>query len=46
MLAPDLIPKLLPLFRGRGERGMRRYLETLQARGIAMPTPSGWRRVQ
>ena len=46
MLAPDLIPKLLPLFRGRGDRGMRRYLETLQARGIAMPTPSGWRRVQ
>ena len=46
MLAPDLIPKLLPLFRGRGDRGMRRYLENLQARGIAMPTPSGWRRVQ
>lgn len=46
MLAPDLIPRLLPLFRGRGERGMRRYLENLQARGIAMPTPSGWRRVQ
>ena len=46
MLAPDLIPKLLPLFRGRGERGMRRYLEQLQARGIAMHTPSGWRRMQ
>lgn len=45
MLAPDLIPRLLPLFRGRGDRGMLRYLENLQTRGIARRTAIGWERV-
>lgn len=46
MLAPDLIPRLLPLFRGRGDRGMLRYLENLQTRGIARRTAIGWERVR
>ncbi len=46
MLAPDLIPRLLPLFRGRGDRGMLRYLEDLQSRGIAQRTRTGWQRIR
>jgi NAD(P)-dependent dehydrogenase (short-subunit alcohol dehydrogenase family) len=34
MLAPNLLPKVFPLFRKRGERGMARYLEELQRRGL------------
>ena len=37
MLAPSLIPKALPLFRGRGERGMQKYLQDLERRGL-LPT--------
>lgn len=29
MVVPGVVPRLLPLFRGRGERGMKRYLEQL-----------------
>ncbi|MFJ5733151.1 SDR family NAD(P)-dependent oxidoreductase [Streptomyces paradoxus] len=35
MLAPNLLPRLFPLFRKRGERGMARYLEDLRRRGLA-----------
>jgi NAD(P)-dependent dehydrogenase (short-subunit alcohol dehydrogenase family) len=34
MLWPSLIPKALPLFRGRGERGMAKYLADLERRGL------------
>lgn len=34
MLVPSLIPKALPFFRGRGERGMEKYLKDLEARGL------------
>ena len=34
MLWPSLIPKLLPLFRGRGDRGMAKYLADLERRGL------------
>jgi NAD(P)-dependent dehydrogenase (short-subunit alcohol dehydrogenase family) len=42
MLAPNLLPKLLPLFRRRGERGMARYLEDLRRRGLARRVGGRW----
>ena len=35
MLVPNLLPRLIPLFRGRGERGQARYLAELRERGLA-----------
>ncbi|MFO7244133.1 MAG: SDR family oxidoreductase [Actinomycetes bacterium] len=34
MLMPNALPRLMPLFRGKGERGMKRYLEDLRRRGL------------
>lgn len=34
MLMPNALPRLMPLFRGKGERGMRKYLEDLRRRGL------------
>lgn len=34
MLIPDLLPKLMPLFVGRGNRGHKKYLLELENRGI------------
>lgn len=34
MLVPDLLPKLMPLFIGRGNRGHKKYLKELEKRGI------------
>ena len=34
MLVPDLLPKLMPLFVGRGNRGHKKYLLELEKRGI------------
>lgn len=42
MLAPNLLPRLLPLFRGKGERGMERYLRTLERRGLVRQVGSRW----
>lgn len=42
MVVPNLIPRLLPFFRGRGERGMERYLRDLERRGLAHKTDDGW----
>ena len=42
MLAPNLLPRLFPLFRKRGERGMARYLEDLRRRGLARETHGRW----
>jgi NAD(P)-dependent dehydrogenase (short-subunit alcohol dehydrogenase family) len=46
MLAPNLLPKLLPLFRGAGERGMERYLRTLERRGLVRREGSRWEWVE
>ncbi|MGW2638121.1 SDR family NAD(P)-dependent oxidoreductase [Streptomyces sp. NPDC001348] len=42
MLAPNLLPRLFPLFRRRGERGMARYLEDLRRRGLARRVGGRW----
>jgi hypothetical protein len=34
MLMPNALPKLMPLFRGKGERGMKKYLDDLRRRGL------------
>ncbi|WP_035849927.1 SDR family NAD(P)-dependent oxidoreductase [Kitasatospora azatica] len=46
MLAPNLLPKVFPLFRGRGERGMARYLEDLRSRGLARQVDGRWELVE
>ncbi|MFC8427404.1 SDR family NAD(P)-dependent oxidoreductase [Streptomyces sp. NPDC057253] len=42
MLMPNLLPRLLPLFRRRGERGLARYLEDLRRRGLARQVDGRW----
>jgi NAD(P)-dependent dehydrogenase (short-subunit alcohol dehydrogenase family) len=42
MLAPNLLPRLIPLFRKKGERGMARYLEDLRRRGLARQSEGRW----
>lgn len=42
MLAPNLLPKMLPLFRGKGERGMERYLRSLERRGVVRKDGLRW----
>lgn len=34
MLMPNALPRLMPLFRGKGERGMQKYLDDLRRRGL------------
>ncbi|ONI91956.1 oxidoreductase [Saccharothrix sp. ALI-22-I] len=46
MLAPNLLPKVFPLFRKRGERGMARYLEDLRRRGLARQVGGRWELVE
>ncbi|MGW5666236.1 SDR family NAD(P)-dependent oxidoreductase [Streptomyces sp. NPDC003758] len=46
MLAPNLLPKVFPLFRQRGERGMARYLEELRRRGLARQVDGRWELVE
>ena len=31
---PNALPRLMPLFRGKGERGMKKYLDDLRSRGL------------
>ena len=42
MLVPNLLPKILPLVRKRGDRGLARYLEDLERRGLARRNGGGW----
>lgn len=42
MLAPNALPKLMPLFRGRGERGHLKFLKDLEKRGIARRQGETW----
>ncbi|MGX1370209.1 NAD(P)-dependent dehydrogenase (short-subunit alcohol dehydrogenase family) [Streptomyces canus] len=46
MLAPNLLPKVFPLFRRRGDRGVARYLEDLRSRGLARQTDGRWELVE
>ncbi|WP_326727072.1 SDR family NAD(P)-dependent oxidoreductase [Streptomyces phaeochromogenes] len=46
MLAPNLLPRLFPLFRKRGDRGMARYLEDLRSRGLACRVDDRWELVE
>jgi len=34
MLMPNALPRLMPLFRGKGERGMKKYIDDLRRRGL------------
>jgi hypothetical protein len=42
MLSPNSLPKLMPLFRGRGERGHIKFLKELERRGIARRDGDTW----
>ena len=42
MLFPSALPKLMPLFAGRGERGHKKYLNELEKRGIARLINGKW----
>ncbi|MER6287214.1 SDR family NAD(P)-dependent oxidoreductase [Streptomyces sviceus] len=46
MLMPNLLPRLFPLFRKRGDRGVARYLEELRRRGLARRTDGRWELVE
>jgi NAD(P)-dependent dehydrogenase (short-subunit alcohol dehydrogenase family) len=46
MLVPNLLPRIFPLFRKRGDRGMARYLEELRRRGLARRTDGRWELVE
>ncbi len=41
-LFPNQLPKLMRLFRKKGERGLARYLRRLETDGYAVHTSSGW----
>ncbi|MEN9736464.1 MAG: hypothetical protein RL129_1175 [Actinomycetota bacterium] len=42
MLVPNQLPRLMPLFVGKGERGHKRYLRELESRGIAREVNGVW----
>lgn len=42
MLFPNLLPKILPFFRKRGDAGMVRYLQDLERRGLARRNGGNW----
>lgn len=42
MLAPNMLPKLIPLFRKKGLRGHARYLESLRRRGLVRVRDGQW----
>jgi short-subunit dehydrogenase len=42
MLFPSQLPRLMPLFVGKGERGHKRYLRELETRGIARQVNGVW----
>ncbi|WP_371580438.1 SDR family NAD(P)-dependent oxidoreductase [Streptomyces sp. NBC_01314] len=46
MLMPNLLPRVFPLFRKRGDRGMARYLEELRRRGLVRRTEGCWELVE
>jgi len=42
MLLPNMLPKLIPLFRKKGVRGHARYLESLRRRGLVVLRAGKW----
>ena len=42
MLSPNLLPRILPLFMRKGERGLARYLSSLESRGIVERRNGVW----
>ncbi|USX28820.1 SDR family oxidoreductase [Oxalobacteraceae bacterium OTU3CINTB1] len=42
MLVPNMLPKLIPLFRKKGVRGHARYLESLRRRGLVVLRAGKW----
>lgn len=46
MLFPSALPKLMPLFVGKGDRGHKRYLKEIEARGIARQVDGAWEIIQ
>lgn len=42
MLFPSALPKLMPLFVGKGNKGHKRYLKELEVRGIARQVDGTW----
>ncbi len=46
MLFPSQLPKLMPLFVGKGERGHKRYLRELEKRGIAREVNGVWELIE
>jgi NAD(P)-dependent dehydrogenase (short-subunit alcohol dehydrogenase family) len=42
MLFPSSLPKLMPLFVGKGNKGHKRYLKELEVRGIARQVDGVW----
>ena len=42
MLFPSQLPRLMPLFVGKGNRGHKRYLKELETRGIARQVNGKW----
>ena len=42
MLFPSALPKLMPLFVGKGNKGHKRYLKELETRGIARQVDGIW----
>lgn len=46
MLAPNALPKLMPLFRGRGEKGHIKFLNDLEQRGLVRRNGDQWELVE
>jgi NAD(P)-dependent dehydrogenase (short-subunit alcohol dehydrogenase family) len=42
MLVPNMLPRLIPLFRKKGLRGHARYLESLRRRGLVQVRDGQW----
>jgi NAD(P)-dependent dehydrogenase (short-subunit alcohol dehydrogenase family) len=46
MLAPNALPKLMPLFRGRGEKGHAKFLADLEQRGLVRRVGDQWEMIE
>ena len=42
LLSPSILPRVMPLFRGKGERGQARYLADLRRRGLVREVDGAW----
>ena len=46
MVIPNQLPRLMPLFVGKGERGHKKYLRELEKRGIAKEVNGAWELIE